>query len=192
MFVLAVAGLSSRLKSIKEVIDVSSVNEEEIFRRIALVMKLHSKVYDIISSLNKFCAFNCMCLFLQIVIFFVLGFFAIYDVFRHERPVENVLLFAGGACAYNFIVGMTQITLLYFVKIIQSCEDDICKRITEISDSLQSRKIHKRAEIALLQLRGSPLVLSGGLLIIDWHVWMTICSSILSYILICIQFDMSE
>jgi hypothetical protein len=186
----AVYSLHSRMVSIKGMLS-SCDDEVKTLINIKLIMKLCEKIHEIILSMNRFFAFNCATLFLQIFMFFILTFFSIYDTYNRDLSLDSISLFLIGTIGYILMTASILLILLVLSSAIRRNYSEIFKKLIKIENSHDSRKIHKITRLATLQIKSSPLVISCGLLTIDWHIWITMFSSILTYVLIIIQFDMS-
>lgn len=192
MFLLALYAVNSRMKSIKKLICGKCSDSRKMCDKIILTMKLHDKIYRVVESFNRFFSVNCMSLFLQIEIFFILIGFSLYDVYGNDRSMDNILLFIIGVSNYSIMTGCFLIVTLNFIKIIRKLENEILKKLIEIESSFDSIKVHRYARLAMLQMKSSPLIFSCGLIAIDRHIWIIIAGSIVNYLLITIQFDSSE
>lgn len=189
VFVITIAAVSVRINSVKKVILKES---NCVVKKIKIVMKFHDKLHDVFLSLNKFFALNFAVLFLQLISYIILVLFALYDILFNGRPVENLAVFLVGASSFNLVTACVLLTMLSFVGSIRRSELDILKRIVQIENSYESKLVHCHTRLAVLQMKSAPLILSCGLITIDWHIWIIMLASIFNYMIIFIQFDASN
>jgi hypothetical protein len=179
-----------RLKKIENILkDVSSV--AKVIKAIRLRMKFHDKMHDTIISINKYFSLNCLLVLLQIVAYSTFSIFALYDTFMKNLPFKENCLFI--TTAFQLLIGNLSVilVLLHYISLINHSQVDAVKCLTEIEDSFEDRKVHQMANLAILQIKSLPLVVTSGLTIVDWKITLIIISAIFQYILILIQFDVA-
>jgi hypothetical protein len=189
---LAIFSIYLRMMSIEIILSVRPKEPAKAVDMMKMAMKLRCKIYESMLSFNKFFSFDSVCQYFIIVTGLVLVFLSTYDFFKNDQPLDSFLLFVVSLNSYMLLVSLILSAHLLILTLIQKLDGDICYNIFLFEKEFsECKKVHVSAELALLQIDHSPLIISCGFVNLDWTIWLTLFTATLTYIIICLQFESS-
>lgn len=158
----------------------------EAIQNLKFVGKLLGKFLDTISSLNYFFSFNFMTFLFDLLIMAIFTIFFSYDILVHKLSTKDIILFLG-AISYVSISSAICLNILILSSKLEENKKIVEKQIIHLK--LKAKKFHKFLDLSINQFGISRMELSCGLFVFNKSHMFIICSSIFSYFIVMIQFD---
>lgn len=179
-----------RFKSVGDaLLQVKKLNDKKlILKRLKIILKILSKMGDLLESASKYFLFSNIFLFCNLFMIVLILIFLGYDILIHELEMEDKILFLA------FIVFTISTLFCCLIIIISStyffnCFGNATNIINLICVKNNDKKIQKFCELGILQFENTQKQISCGFYNFNWNQIFLMVSSIFSYIITMIQFD---
>lgn len=187
--ILVLITFSWRLKSIDDALMETTSNEKKkLLRKLKIILRMWSKVDDVISSISRLFIISNIFYLLNFLIFVLILLFLGYDIYVHNLGGDDKLLF-GFASFFS-------ITIISFISVLIIQSQNICEKVTNairkinlIKLKSKEKNIQKYCHLATLQLEVSNKFISCRLFDLNYKFIFTMISSCFSYLVMMVQFD---
>lgn len=181
--ILLLLTISWRLRSI-----TTALKKSEDENSIKIIVKILSKIEDLIYSINSYLSLNYITSFSSTFIYLLMFTFLGYDILVHNLSVDDVIFFCAGASFTCFNSLMCSLVIFFSMRFDKTTKN-LFKFFNQIQMKNSDQKIRKICFLANLQLGHSKKNLSCGLFDLNWHLIFTLMASFFSYLITMIQFD---
>lgn len=194
-YFLTMLAISSRLASVVEYLDSKSA--EEVRNHLNLLAKVYMKFSDVVSLSNEIFTFNSMILFLEFTTFSVSMTFLCFTTFQNYMITKEIsfkeIIFILTCIAFLLNLVINACFTFHHSHLFVENSTKILTKLHKIStsSSKDESKTNRYTQIFSLYAAEEPLLQTCGLFLFDWKQLFLMFSSIYSYLLILIQFDMS-
>lgn len=157
--------------------------------RLRMFMKIYNDLNALIPLLNRFYVYNLVLSIYDKLVISITTIFLVYDVIVHSLMDDNFVIILG-ASFYIFISGLICVLIIAFASFLNSMNEEIVNGLNGIKMKCNgNRKIMKFIEISILQVESTKHEISCGLFTFDWKLCFTFISSIHTYLIVMLQFD---
>lgn len=186
---LIFVGVSWRLKSIEELlIGLNEVDQEIYLKKFKKILRIWSKIEDLICSINKYFLINNLFFFASFFNLILIVTFLGYDILVHELDTDDKIFFCCGL-VYSISITSCICILIKYSENVKSMIEKNFNQINLIRFNSKHKNVQKYCELAILQLDSSTKLISCGLFEINWQHIFLMLSSLFSYLVVVIQFD---
>lgn len=159
-----------------------------MLKRLKTVIKIWSKLGDLVAATSKYFLMCNIFLFLIIFMMYLITLFLAYDILMHELGSDNLILFYSFivfTCSYTHYGVVITISSVYF----SNCFSSAINNLNLIALKIKEKKIQKFCSLAVLQLTAIQKEISCGLFEFNWKFIFLLISSVFSYLVTMMQFD---
>lgn len=182
IFVTTLLNVTWRLETIDEFLG-AQMNRREL----KTILRIYSKFDGTVSHVNRYFTFNTMICFLDVLMIALMVVFLAYDIVVHSLMIKDVILMLSGI-SYVLVSGFSCVMVIVYSSKISSLKNSSFWKMNGMR--LKShRETGKRCELGILQISSSVSQVSCGLFTFDSYHIFTIISSLFSYLVVVIQFD---
>lgn len=163
--------------------------------RTKLILKLYTNCYDLVCVANKCFTFHSMLLLLEFTTFCVSITFMIFTTFSSHLDLGvsfKDIIFLTTAVAFFVNLNIHACIVFYNSCTIKENGRKILSSICVVAEKTKNEKLLKYSQLSSLHMVRDQLIVTCGMFEFDWRQKFLMLSSIFSYLLILIQFDMSD
>ena len=192
MHMLLTSLIYTRLSLLNECLRISINSKESdhllIVRKIRII---YMKVADTVDLFNFCFTFNVIIYFLQYLFFVILNFFRLFHILTSSIFLIEELKMMILGYAWNFYYFWAALWLVLFSSWIESEGNKTAILLQTLTFSYNDLKTLEAVKLAKLQFYHKKVVISCGLFVINWSFLTIMLGSVISYLIILIQFDSS-
>lgn len=192
-YFLTMMAINCRLVSIREYL--KKQKSAQVIKNLKVFAKLYMKFRDAVELTNHCFTFNSMILFLEFTTFSVSMTFLCFTTFQIYLKTfeisfkELLFLLTGIVFLINLVINSS--FTFYHSHLFGKNSMEILQKLLTFSATGRDKRCIRYAHIFSLYAVEHPLLQTCGLFLFDWKQLFLMFSSIYSYLLILIQFDMS-
>ena len=185
--------INSRLGSIRKYL--KDADDEEVRKYLRIFAKIHMKFTDVVSLSNQCFTFHSMVLFLEFTTFSVSMTFLCFTTFQVYMETYEIsfkeIIFILTCVAFLINLVINASITFHYSNLFLKNSVEILEKLLKISTKRKDKVCARYAHIFSTYASEEQLLVSCGLFLFDWKQLFLMFSSIYSYLLILIQFDMS-